>query len=163
MFLAVATSNWNSTLLRARELLGAQGVVVEIDADDREPGAAVGLGDAIERFELRAAGVARTAPEANYHHFAAVLGETHVLAGEAARDQVGRRLAEQLVFLGRGGRAATQPRSGRARTPAQTQQNARAMRTWAPLTNKRSRLAQSKGTPGKRFRIRRNLTLETFP
>ena len=79
--------------------------LVEVDPDDGQAGAGVGLGDAVERFELVAAGIAGPAPEANYHDLAAVLGDAHVLAGEATRHQVGRRLADEVVFL-RGARGA---------------------------------------------------------
>ena len=87
-------------VLRTRELLGARGVVVEIHAEHHETRGAVGARDAVERLELRAAGVARAAPEANYHDVAAELGDAHVLAREPARDQVRRGLPEQLVRLG---------------------------------------------------------------
>ena len=58
----------------ARANFSARGaVVVEIDADDCQAGAGIGLGDAVERLELGAAGVAGCRSEANYHDFAAVL------------------------------------------------------------------------------------------
>ena len=72
----------------------------------------------------------------------------------------GAGCAEQLVLLGRRGRGATQSQHAAERKRSKTRlQNS----DWSSLTNKRSRLAQRKGTPGKRYRIRSNLTRETIP
>ena len=75
----------------------------------------------------------RAAPEANYHDFAAVLGEAHVLAREAARDQVGRRLSEQLVPVRRGRRDAAQSERAASASAAK-----RACRAALVLTNKQA-------------------------
>ena len=46
--------------------------------------------------------------------------EAHVFAGQAARHQVGRRLAEQLVLLGGRGRDARQSQEERQRKRSKT-------------------------------------------
>ena len=106
-------------VLGTREFLGARRLSSRLTPMTVRPALRIGLRDAVERLELGAAGVAAAAPEANYHDFAAVLGDAHVLAGEAARHQVGRRLCRRSSYFSAapaGGAAKSQRAAQRKRS-----------------------------------------------
>src|SRR2546429_3966147 len=98
-----------TTLFRSR----LNGIVIDTDTEHRESRRAVGRETAVESGELRAAGRAAAAPEAQHHDVATVLGE----AGVAADGRVERGIRGALADQGIGGvgppdEAAPQRRQG---------------------------------------------------